>query len=83
MAPGIWQLLIVLLIVLLLFGTKKLRNLGKDLGETIKGFKDATKGEGKPEEGSQQANAPKTDDKVIEGEVTAKEKESDKEKNKV
>ncbi len=81
MAPGIWQLLIVLLIVLLLFGTKKLRNLGKDLGETIKGFKDATKGDSKPEEGGQAAS--KTDDKVIEGEVTAKERESGKEKNKV
>ena len=36
---GIWQLLIVLLIVMLLFGGKKLRNLGSDLGAGIKGFK--------------------------------------------
>ena len=38
---GIWQLLIILVIVLLLFGTKKLRNLGGDLGGAIRGFKKA------------------------------------------
>ena len=35
MAPSIWQILIVLLIVLLLFGTKRLRNVGSDLGAAI------------------------------------------------
>lgn len=45
---GIWQLLIVLVIVLLLFGTKKLRNLGGDLGGAIKGFKKAVN-EAKPD----------------------------------
>ena len=34
---GIWQLLIILLIVVMLFGTKKLRNLGSDLGGALKG----------------------------------------------
>ncbi|MFB1014986.1 MAG: twin-arginine translocase TatA/TatE family subunit [Alteromonadaceae bacterium] len=38
---GIWQLLILAAIVVLLFGTKKLRNLGGDLGSAIKGFKSA------------------------------------------
>ncbi|OUS06721.1 Sec-independent protein translocase TatA [Gammaproteobacteria bacterium 42_54_T18] len=38
---SIWQLVIVLVIVLLLFGTKKLRNLGGDLGGAVKGFKKA------------------------------------------
>lgn len=38
---GIWQLLIVAVIVILLFGTKKLRNLGGDLGSSLKGFKKA------------------------------------------
>jgi len=38
---SIWQLLIILVIVLLLFGTKKLKNLGGDLGGAIKGFKKA------------------------------------------
>lgn len=38
---SIWQLLIVLAIVVLLFGTKKLRNIGSDLGGALKGFKKA------------------------------------------
>ncbi|PJC85180.1 twin-arginine translocase subunit TatA [Vibrio sp. HA2012] len=38
---GIWQLLIIAVIVVLLFGTKKLRNIGGDLGSAVKGFKDA------------------------------------------
>ena len=37
---SIWHWLIVLVIVLLVFGTKKLRNLGSDLGGAVKGFKD-------------------------------------------
>ncbi|MBV1874344.1 MAG: Sec-independent protein translocase subunit TatA [Gammaproteobacteria bacterium] len=40
---SIWQLLIVLAIVFLLFGTKKLRNMGGDLGSAVKGFKTAIK----------------------------------------
>ena len=36
---SIWQLLIVLAIVIMLFGTKRLRNLGSDLGSAIKGFR--------------------------------------------
>lgn len=42
---GIWQLLIILVIVVMLFGTKKLRNLGSDLGGALKGFKSAMKDE--------------------------------------
>ncbi len=38
---SIWQLLIVFAIIILLFGTKKLRNIGGDLGSAIKGFKKA------------------------------------------
>lgn len=38
---SIWQLLIVLVIVVLLFGTKKLKNIGSDLGGAVKGFKDS------------------------------------------
>jgi len=41
MGISIWQLLIILAIVLLLFGTRRLRNLGGDLGGAIKGFKKA------------------------------------------
>ena len=40
---SIWQLVIILGIVILLFGTKKLRNIGSDLGGAIKGFKGAMK----------------------------------------
>ena len=36
---GIWQLLIILLIVVMLFGTKRLKGLGSDLGDAIKGFR--------------------------------------------
>lgn len=42
---GIWQLVIVAIIVIVLFGTKKLRNIGGDLGGAIKGFKKAIKDE--------------------------------------
>ena len=40
---GIWQLLIILAIVIMLFGTKRLKNLGSDLGGALKGFKTAIK----------------------------------------
>lgn len=40
---SVWHWLIVLLIVLLVFGTKKLRNLGSDIGGAVKGFKDGMK----------------------------------------
>jgi sec-independent protein translocase protein TatA len=39
---SIWQLVILLVIVALIFGTKKLRGMGKDMGEAVKGFRDAT-----------------------------------------
>jgi sec-independent protein translocase protein TatA len=41
MGPSIWQLLIIVLIVVLLFGTKRLSSLGSDLGSAIKGFKNS------------------------------------------
>ena len=40
---SIWHWLIVLLIIVLIFGTKKLRNVGQDLGGAVKGFKDGMK----------------------------------------
>ncbi len=53
---SIWQLLIILAIILLLFGTRRLRNLGGDLGSSIKGFRKAMRegdaaAEDKPETG--------------------------------
>jgi len=48
---SIWHWLIVLLIVVMVFGTKKLKNIGSDLGGAVKGFKDGMKDGGtKPEE---------------------------------
>jgi sec-independent protein translocase protein TatA len=49
---SIWHWLIVLLVVILIFGTKKLRNMGSDLGGAVKGFKDGMK------DGSASADAP-------------------------
>ncbi len=73
---SIWQLLIVLAIVIVLFGTKKLRNIGKDLGGAIKGFKDATKkGKDDKQLNDETENVAKNDS-VIDAEVTKK--ESDK-----
>lgn len=41
---SIWHWLIVLVVVVLIFGTKKLRNIGQDLGGAVKGFKEGIKG---------------------------------------
>jgi len=45
---SIWHWLIVLVVVVLVFGTKKLKNLGSDLGGAVKGFKDGMKEGGQP-----------------------------------
>ncbi|HEA15145.1 MAG: Sec-independent protein translocase subunit TatA [Pseudoalteromonas prydzensis] len=57
---SIWQLLIVLAIIVLLFGTKKLRGIGGDLGNAVKGFKKAVSEDEqkKPAEPIEQANNP-------------------------
>ncbi len=74
---SIWQLLIILAIVLLLFGTKRLRNLGGDLGSAFKGFKKAMGDEEKGEtEKLEQADKQES---IIEGKASdEKEKEKDK-----
>ncbi len=75
---SIWQLLIVLAIVILLFGTKKLKNIGSDLGGAVKGFKGAMKDAQdakKDDEPEQIAKSDNTQNNVIEGEAT---KEKDK-----
>jgi sec-independent protein translocase protein TatA len=71
MGISIWQLLIILAIIVLLFGTKKLKNIGSDLGGAVKGFKNAVK-EGESEK-KEQANLEKKESaegEVIEGEAT-------------
>lgn len=73
MGFGVTELIIILVIVLVLFGAKRLRNVGSDLGSAVKGFKSAVKDEEeKPKEQIQ-----KSESGVIEGEAT-KIKEEDK-----
>ncbi len=50
MGISVWQLLIILAIVLVLFGAKRLRNVGGDLGAAVRGFKDAVKTDDKAED---------------------------------
>jgi sec-independent protein translocase protein TatA len=55
---SIWQLVIILVIVVLLFGTKKLKNIGSDLGGAVKGFKDSVS-DGKAEDDSEMSEEDK------------------------
>jgi sec-independent protein translocase protein TatA len=71
MGISIWQLLIILAIVLVLFGAKRLRNLGGDLGSAIKGFRQAMR-EDDSVDSSDAKLENKGDSNVIEGEVTSK-----------
>ncbi|MDR7333567.1 Sec-independent protein translocase subunit TatA [Roseateles asaccharophilus] len=59
---SIWHWLIVLLVVVLIFGTKKLKNIGSDLGGAVKGFKDGMKDGSSPEAPPQQVAANKAND---------------------
>jgi sec-independent protein translocase protein TatA len=79
MGPGgisIWQLLIILVIVLLLFGTKRLKTIGSDLGNAVKGFRSAMSDANKDDEQPQQI----TDTKAERGSETAGERQDDKTK---
>jgi sec-independent protein translocase protein TatA len=73
MGISIWQLLIILAIVLLLFGAKRLKNLGPDLGSAIKGFRQSMR------EGEDETASGKLDNKegghVIDAEVSKHEKD--------
>lgn len=71
MGISIWQLLIVLGIVILIFGTKKLKNMGNDIGGAVKGFKSAMKGN--PDDMKKTIEEKEGD--VIEGEVKTKDKD--------
>ena len=71
---SIWHWLIVLVIVMLVFGTKKLRNIGADLGGAVRGFKDGMK-EGASDKPAEAAgNSQKLNGHVIEGEIKEKSK---------
>jgi sec-independent protein translocase protein TatA len=66
---SIWHWLIVLVIVMLVFGTKKLRNIGADLGGAVRGFKDGMREGDKAGE----ATAPQvTGGKTVDGEVKSR-----------
>ncbi|MDH4133487.1 MAG: Sec-independent protein translocase subunit TatA [Gammaproteobacteria bacterium] len=78
---SIWHWLVVLAVVVVIFGTKKLRNIGGDLGGAIKNFKDSMKGD---EGASGKDDAAKTDEakkiesRVVDAQVTSKETEKKK-----
>lgn len=61
---SIWQLLIVLGIIILIFGTKKLRNVGTDLGGAVKGFKKAMHNENEEDNADDKDDADKPQGKV-------------------
>lgn len=63
---SIWHWLIVLLVVILIFGTKKLRNIGSDLGGAVRGFKEGMRGD------DESAKKERDGDRVIEGEAKDK-----------
>ena len=67
---SIWHWLIVLVIVMLIFGTKKLRNIGADLGGAVRGFKDGMR-EGTADKATEPAAAQVTG-KTVDGEVRGK-----------
>lgn len=77
MGISVWQLLIVLLIVLLLFGTKRLRSVGKDLGGAVKGFRDAVRNPEQQDETelAQEQMERNKSERVIEGKIESKENE--------
>jgi sec-independent protein translocase protein TatA len=69
MGFSIPHLLVVLVIVILVFGTKRLKNVGGDLGEAIKSFRKAIN------DGSEEQKTTVKDDNVLEGEVSNKDKQ--------
>ena len=69
MGMSMTQLLIVLVIVILVFGTKRLKNVGGDLGDAIKSFRNAMK------EGGEEKALSEKEGETLEGEITHKEKD--------
>lgn len=77
---SIWQLLIIAVIVILLFGTKKLRTLGTDLGSAVKGFKKAVSDEnsGGNNETAAKADSLEDNSASVNAEKTTTDKEKDR-----
>ena len=73
MGISVWQLLIILAIVLLLFGAKRLRNIGGDLGAAVKGFKSSMN-----DQDDSEKIKDATEERVIEGEADVDKAEKEK-----
>ena len=73
---SIWHWIVVLIIVMLVFGTKKLRNIGTDLGSAVRGFKEGIKESAaeRPGEGTQQPSTKELNGRTIDAEVKDKQK---------
>ena len=69
MGISVTQLIIILAIVIVLFGTKRLRNLGGDLGGAIKGFRSAVK------DGKEESKITEEEGRTIDGEVASEQQE--------
>ncbi|WFE69340.1 twin-arginine translocase TatA/TatE family subunit [Thiomicrospira sp. R3] len=88
MGISIWQLLIILAIVLVIFGAKRLKNVGSDLGGAIKGFKKAVSEDDEKKAEEQTADAQKTiaseqkSDNVFDAQATEKKTEADTDSSK-
>ena len=74
MGLSIPHLLVVLAIVVLVFGTKRLKNVGSDIGDAIKGFRNAVK-EGEESKTIASKEGENKDGEVLEGEIAGKEKD--------
>ena len=77
MGISIWQLIIVLVIVLLLFGTKKLRNIGSDLGGAIRGFRSSVKEGGEKDEESDPAKLEQEESTTVSADAEPSSKKRD------
>ncbi|MBI6549809.1 Sec-independent protein translocase subunit TatA [Xenorhabdus lircayensis] len=79
---SIWQLLIIAVIVVLLFGTNKLRTLGSDLGASIKGFKKAISDDEKSDQAEKHSHDADFETKNLAEKSTAAQSEKSESKNK-
>ncbi len=70
---SVWHWLVVLVIVLVVFGTKKLRNIGEDLGGAVRGFKAGVK-ESSPDKPAESATTQQVSGRTIDAEVKDKQK---------
>jgi sec-independent protein translocase protein TatA len=80
---GMTELLVILAIVLLIFGPKRLKNIGADLGNAIKGFRTAVTEEEKAAVDPEAQREAQRETKIIEGEATTASSEKASEENKV